>query len=224
MNGDSGERAYEVVVEWVGNRGTGTSDYRAYGRDHIIGVTGKTPIPGSADPAFRGDPTRWNPEELLIASLSACHKLWYLHLCAVSGIGVLAYRDRATGLMVEDASTGGRFSRVILHPHVTVRSDDDIAIAEGLHRDAHAKCFIARSVNFPVEHEAIVERATLLADMKLRPKAMSSQDRASPTPSLPQLCTPRLMTGDVHPGSFASSPRPSHCFGRDEAGRNRSHN
>lgn len=105
-----------MAVTWQGNLGAGTEDYRAYGRDHLIGAAGKADIAGSADPAFRGDATRWNPEDLLVASLSACHKLWYLHLCATSGISVLAYQDNAVGVMREDAARGGFFTSVTLRP------------------------------------------------------------------------------------------------------------
>jgi organic hydroperoxide reductase OsmC/OhrA len=151
---------YAVVVKWTGNTGTGTSGYRNYERQHeIIGEAQKPLIPGSSDPAFRGDPARWNPEELLVASLSACHKLWYLHLCADAGIVVLAYTDHAEGLMEETADGSGRFQRVILRPEVTVASGSDIGKARELHGSAHAKCFIANSVNFPVEHEPQVRAA-----------------------------------------------------------------
>jgi organic hydroperoxide reductase OsmC/OhrA len=153
-----GEHTYEVVVDWNGNRGTGTSDYRSYGREHTISAGAKPPIPGSSDQAFRGDPERWNPEELLVASLSACHKLWYLHLCAEAGIRVLAYRDAATGTMLETTDGGGHFSKVVLRPRVTVRPEDDVVLARELHAAAHAKCFIANSVNFPVEHEPMIVR------------------------------------------------------------------
>jgi organic hydroperoxide reductase OsmC/OhrA len=159
MVGGRGEYTYEVAVEWIGNRGTGTSDYRAYGRDHTISAGTKPPIPGSSDPAFGGDAARWNPEDLLVAALSACHKLWYLHLGTVNGITVVAYRDEAVGTMVEDATTGGRFTRVVLHPRVTVQAGDDKALAERLHGDAHAKCFVANSVSFPVEHEPVIVSA-----------------------------------------------------------------
>ncbi|MGA2135528.1 MAG: OsmC family protein [Bryobacteraceae bacterium] len=145
---------FRVTVEWTGNTGAGTSSYRSYLRSHeITAGDRKPPIPGSSDPAFRGDPERWNPEELLVASLSACHKLWYLHLCAVGGIVVLAYVDRAEGLMREDADGAGRFERAVLHPRITVAPGSDIARAHELHHAAHEKCFIARSVNFPVEVE-----------------------------------------------------------------------
>ncbi|WP_192456675.1 OsmC family protein [Musicola keenii] len=148
-----GEHRYAVKVTWEGNVGAGTEDYRAYGRQHRISVPGKPDIPGSADPAFRGDAGRWNPEDLLVASLSACHKLWYLHLCATSGISVLAYEDEALGVMQEDAARGGYFSSVTLRPVVTVRDGDDLALALTLHEQAHHLCFIANSVNFPVSCE-----------------------------------------------------------------------
>ena len=151
---------YAVVVEWTGNTGTGTSGYRNYERRHEISAGNQKPaIPGSSDPAFRGDPGRWNPEELLVAALSACHKLWYLHLCALAGIVVTAYIDHAEGVMEETEDGSGRFQRVFLRPRVTVAAGSDIAKARDLHEAAHAKCFIANSVNFPVLHEAEVVSA-----------------------------------------------------------------
>jgi organic hydroperoxide reductase OsmC/OhrA len=145
---------YHVTVRWTGNTGLGTSDYRGYERRHeILSEPGKPPIPGSSDPAFRGDPTRWNPEELLVAALSACHKLWYLHLCSDAKVIVTAYVDHAEGFMEELADGSGHFQRVILRPKVIVTPGSDIARARSLHEEAHAKCFIANSVNFPVEHE-----------------------------------------------------------------------
>lgn len=148
------EHRYAVTVEWTGNRGTGTSGYRDYGRDHEIRSEGKgTVIEGSADPAFRGDAERWNPEELLVASISACHKLWYLHLCAVAGIVVTGYIDAAEGLMAETGEGGGQFQCVVLRPRVTVEPGTDLERARALHDAAHEKCFIAKSVNFRVTHE-----------------------------------------------------------------------
>jgi len=149
------EHHYTVAVEWTGNTGVGTAGYRAYERRHEITAPGapKPGIPGSSDPHFRGDPARWNPEELLVAALATCHKLWYLHLCAEAGVVVTSYTDRAEGLMVEDASGGGRFHRVLLRPVVMVAPGSDVARAHALHERAHALCFVANSVNFPVEHE-----------------------------------------------------------------------
>jgi organic hydroperoxide reductase OsmC/OhrA len=143
---------YRVTVEWTGNRGTGTSGYKDYSRDHEMSApgTGKPPVPGSSDPAFRGDAARWSPEDLLVASVSACHKLWYLHLCAVAHVVVTAYRDEAVGEMVEDAQGSGRFTQITLHPAVTITKDSDAEKARALHEEAHAMCFIANSVNFPV--------------------------------------------------------------------------
>ncbi len=142
---------YTVAVTWTGNRGTGTSGYRDYGRDHEIAAAGKPPIAGSSDPAFRGDPARWNPEELLVASVSACHQLWYLHLASAAGLVVVAYEDRPVGTMVETADGGGHFSGITLHPTVTIAPGGDAAQAAALHHDAHALCFIANSVKFAVE-------------------------------------------------------------------------
>ncbi len=141
---------YCVSVCWTGNTGTGTSGYREYARLYDIAAAGKPAIAGSSDPAFRGDRGRWNPEELLVASLAACHELWYLHLCADAGIVVLAYEDRAEGVMEEAASGSGRFSRVTLRPLVTLAAGGDRERAMHLHGEAHARCFIANSVNFPV--------------------------------------------------------------------------
>lgn len=150
------EHRYAVAVEWTGNRGSGTSDYRAYARDHELRIAGKPTIPGSSDPAFRGDPGRWNPEELLVAALSACHKLWYLHLCADAGIVVTAYLDRAEGVMLEERDGSGRFTRVVLRPEVTLAPGSDPARAEAIHADVHAKCCLASSVNFPVACEPVI--------------------------------------------------------------------
>jgi organic hydroperoxide reductase OsmC/OhrA len=155
---------YAITVEWTGNTGTGTSGYKSYERRHEItsAARSKPPIPGSSDPAFRGDPARWNPEELLVASLSACHKLWYLHLCADAGIVVLDYVDHADGTMEESADGSGRFKHVVLRPEVTVAQASDIGKAAQLHDVAHSKCFIANSVNFPVLHESRIAVGTCM--------------------------------------------------------------
>ena len=147
----SKQHAYQLQVCWTGNRGEGTKNYRGYGRDYFIESTGKPRIEGSSDPVFRGDMNRYNPEELLVASLSSCHMLSYLHLCSVSGVVVLDYQDSASGVMEEDGNDSGSFIRVNLSPVVTILSGRDPAKAAALHDDAHRNCFIARSVNFPVK-------------------------------------------------------------------------
>ncbi len=147
---------YEVSVAWTGNRGSGTSGYRDYGRDHQVTAEGRPPIEASSEPQFRGDPARWNPELELIAALSQCHMLWYLHLCAVSGVVVTSYADDAHGAMEETEDGGGQFTEVVLRPRVTVSSPGMVDAAVRLHKEAHAKCFIARSVSFPVRHEPVV--------------------------------------------------------------------
>jgi organic hydroperoxide reductase OsmC/OhrA len=146
------EHRYRLAVDWTGNRGSGTAGYRAYDRSYTITAAGKPPIYGSSDPAFRGDPSRYSPEDQQVAALSACHLLWYLHLCAEAGVVVTAYRDDAEGIMEETADGGGRFVEVILRPAVTVKAPDMMEPATRLHAEAHRKCFIANSVNFPVRH------------------------------------------------------------------------
>jgi organic hydroperoxide reductase OsmC/OhrA len=152
------QHTYRVTVEWTGNLGRGTASYTGYGRDHTISAGAKPPITGSSDPAFRGDPARWNPEDLLVAAISACHKLWYLHLCATSGISVVSYRDEAEATMVEDANGAGRFVSAVLRPRIVIRTDDDIEKAARLHHEAHEHCFIANSVNFPITCEPVITR------------------------------------------------------------------
>ncbi|OHC63677.1 MAG: peroxiredoxin [Rhodocyclales bacterium GWA2_65_20] len=150
------QHTYATRTEWTGNLGEGTANYRAYARDHVITAAGRPDLPGSSDPAFRGDGARWNPEDLLVASLSSCHMLWYLHLCAQAGIAVLGYHDDAVGTMVEDADGGGRFTQAVLRPVATLAAGGDAAKAAALHEKAHRLCFIANSVNFPVSIEPTV--------------------------------------------------------------------
>lgn len=150
---------YTVTVTWTGNQGTGTSSYRDFVRDHDIAAEGRPTILGSSDPAFRGDPTRWNPEQLLVAALSECHMLWYLHLCADGGVIVESYVDDAIGTMAMEKNGAGQFTEVVLRPTVTVTSLDMVDKAVALHGKSHEMCFIARSVNFPVRHEPTVNLA-----------------------------------------------------------------
>jgi len=148
------EHRYEVYVTWSGE----TRGYESYSRAHHIVINGKPTIAASADPAFLGDADLPNPEDMLLAALSACHMLWYLHLCAVKGVVVTAYEDRATATMVE-APRAGCFTQAVLHPVVTITADSDAEVARRLHERAHAECFIANSVNFPVKHEPVIQRA-----------------------------------------------------------------
>nr|WP_221234433.1 OsmC family protein [Terrimesophilobacter mesophilus] len=148
------EHRYETTIEWLGNRGTGTSGYRDYGRELLLSAEGKHTIEASADRTFHGDADRWNPEELLVAALSQCHMLSYLHVAVMRGVVVTAYRDTAIGTMEETGDGGGRFTDVLLRPIVTIASADMMDAAIDAHVDANRKCFIANSVNFPVRHES----------------------------------------------------------------------
>ena len=142
---------YNIQVEWVGNDGDGTKTYQSYRRDYTFSAAGKQSIECSSDPGFRGDAKRYNPEELLVASLSSCHMLWYLHLCSTNGISVEAYSDNAAGTMEETSDGFGEFVRVVLRPTVLIAAGNDTTRALELHGEAHRYCFIARSVRFPVD-------------------------------------------------------------------------
>lgn len=151
------EHSYQIHLIWTGNKGEGTRDYRSYDRSHRFTAHGKPDLLGSSDPAFRGDPTKWNPEELLLASLSSCHMLWYLHLCAVHGIIVIEYQDQPMGKIKLEKDGRGYFEEVILNPQVMIQDSQQIPLAETLHGDAHEKCFIANSVNFAISiHPSII--------------------------------------------------------------------
>lgn len=144
---------YTLQVQWTGNQGQGTSDYRSYERGHTVSIEGKPVLECSSDPAFRGDKTKYTPEDLLLASLSSCHMLWYLHLAAEAGITVVDYVDKASGTMIETSDGGGHFTEVTLQPTVTITEQTMIDKANELHKKANELCFIARSVNFPVHHK-----------------------------------------------------------------------
>ena len=151
---------YAVTVTWTGNRGTGTTGYKDYSRAFELEAEGKHGIAGSSDPVFRGDEGRWNPEQLLVGSLSACHKLWFLHLAAVAGVVVTEYVDHAEGAMrTTPGAETGRFEQVTLRPRVTITAASDASKIAALHEDAHRRCFIANSVNFPVRCESVTRHA-----------------------------------------------------------------
>ncbi len=155
------QHTYELTVAWTSDLGSGTSAYDAYSRDHLVRVANKTAVEGSSDPAFRGNPLRHNPEDLLVASLSSCHMLWYLHLCSVNGIVVTGYIDDAIGTMQEESNGSGRFIDVLLRPRVTIGAGGDAKRAARLHEEAHHYCFVANSVNFPVRCEPSIDVSTL---------------------------------------------------------------
>lgn len=153
------EHRYALTVTWTGNTGDGTADYRGYRRTHTVTAEGPPPLLGSADRTFHGDRERWNPEQLLLASLAQCHMLSYLHVCVEAGVVVTDYVDRATGTMRTEPDGGGRFTEVVLHPEVTVAEPTMAQAAIEAHHRAHQLCFIARSVNFEVRHEPVIRSA-----------------------------------------------------------------
>ncbi len=144
---------YQITLEWTGNKGSGTFDYRSYSRDHVTKAKGKSAeILGSSDPSFRGDNSRYNPEELFLSSLSSCHMLWFLHLCSVNDVIVLEYTDNPKGTMVENEDGSGQFSKVVLCPDVKVSKQSMIEKVNELHHKANKMCFIANSCNFQIDH------------------------------------------------------------------------
>lgn len=148
---------YQINTKWSETKGSGTSDYKSYSRNHTISAKNKEKINCSADPAFRGDETKYNPEELLLGAVSSCHMLWYLHLCAVNGVVILDYNDNATGIMEENGMDGGRFAQITLNTEVIVKTEDMIEKAILLHSKANKLCFIANSLNFKVNHTTNVK-------------------------------------------------------------------
>jgi organic hydroperoxide reductase OsmC/OhrA len=154
---------YTLPNRWTGNLGTGTSSYRSYSRSYELGGKDKSSlIPGTSDPMFRGDRARYNPEELMLGALSGCHMLWVLHLCADAGITVTEYADEAWGELQEHGDGSGEYTRVILRPRMTIAQPERIEDTLEIHHKAHKLCAMARSVNFPVEHEAEVKIAPVV--------------------------------------------------------------
>lgn len=148
---------YKVTTEWTGNTGLGTSNYKSYERSVTVAINNKCDILCTSDTAFNSDRTKHNPEELLLASISSCHMLWYLHLCAEAGVIVLAYTDHATATMIETVGNGGKFTEAILYPVIVVKDEAMIEKARDLHARANELCYIAKSCNFPIGHRATIK-------------------------------------------------------------------
>ncbi len=148
---------YNITLNWTGNQGKGTQGYTTYSRDHELIAAGKTsPILGSSDPAFRGDKTKYNPEDLFLSALASCHMLWYLHLCSQNNIVVTKYTDKAQGVMEEQNNGSGKFTLVTLYPEVTITSTANLEKAKALHEEANKMCFIANSCNFKIAHKPVI--------------------------------------------------------------------
>lgn len=151
------KHTYKAQIDWTGNQGKGTKDYKAYSRDHVIHVANKyDDIQASSDPSFRGNESKYNPEDLFISSLAACHMLWYLHLCSVNQVTIVSYRDTATGTMELDKNGGGKFTEVTLNPEVIVTDSNMLDEANKLHEEANKMCFIANSCNFKIAHAPVI--------------------------------------------------------------------
>ncbi|UXM90077.1 OsmC family protein [Paenarthrobacter sp. JL.01a] len=154
------EHHYALTVRWTGNLGEGTASYRGYSRDHDVEINGLPTLKGSSDPTFHGDRTRYNPEQLLLAALSQCHMLSFLHIAVKHGVVVTGYEDHAEGLMKLNRDGSGQFESVTLKPNVTLADPSHTSLMPQLHHEANQVCFIARSVNFPVHHEPLTTTAS----------------------------------------------------------------
>lgn len=150
---------YNITIHWTGNRGEGAAGHRGYGRDHVVSAPGLPDLPGTADPTFHGDKDRWNPEQLLLAALSQCHMLSYLHVAVKNGVVVTGYDDDAQGTLRLNRDGSGEFLEATLHPRVALADEAQRELADSLHAAANAVCFIARSVNFPVHHAPVAPGA-----------------------------------------------------------------
>jgi len=149
---------FECRLVWTGATQGGTKSYDSYSRECRVDIPGKASLRMTSAPAFRGDPKLANPEDLLVASISACHFLSYVAICARNGVVVVAYEDDASGTMSRFEG-GFHFTDVLLKPKVTIAGGSDPEKALALHEKAHADCFIANSVNFPVRHEPTISVA-----------------------------------------------------------------
>lgn len=153
---------YSATITWTGAGEAGTASYTSYSRNHEVALPGKPVLLGTSDPAFRGDPDRYTPEELLVVALSQCHMLWFLHLASSAGITVTSYVDQAGGTMRIESQGAGQFTDVALRPRIglgspTTRSGEPVTdeLVAQVHDRAHQHCFISRSVNFPVRIDPV---------------------------------------------------------------------
>ena len=151
------QHSYNQTILWTGNQGEGTKSYKSYSRNHTASAEGKADdILLSSDPSFRGDSSRYNPEELLVSSVSSCHMLWYLHFCSINNITVIKYEDHAEGTMIENKDGSGTFSQILLNPNIEILESEKTQEAMNLHEKAHRFCFIANSCNFPIHHKPTI--------------------------------------------------------------------
>ncbi|MEM8686346.1 MAG: OsmC family protein [Pseudomonadota bacterium] len=153
------EHDFTAQVVWTGNQGEGTKSYRSYTRNWSVTTPGKPEIHCSNDPLLGGDPSLHNPEDMLIATVSACHMLWYLHLASAAKIVVTGYVDTPVGTGQSEPDGTGRFIKAVLKPVIEVERGTDLEKADQIHYQIHNHCFIARSVNFPITYEASYREA-----------------------------------------------------------------
>lgn len=142
---------YNITTEWTGKTAEGTKNVKKYNRTHTITNQGKPELILTTDNPHVGDKTKLNPEDLLVSSISSCHMLSYLYVCALEGIVITSYIDNANGIMTENVTGGGSFKEVTLNPVFSVADENMVEKAIELHHKAHEICYIANSVNFEIK-------------------------------------------------------------------------
>lgn len=148
---------FKATLNWSSNKKQEETISKFYNKSHQIKIEGKPVLDISAAKAFKGDPSLYNPEDLLLSSLVSCHMMSYLYVCSQNGIEVLEYSDNAEATLEVSPDGSGRFTEVRLKPKVKISNPDKVELALELHTKANKLCFIANSCNFPVLHEASFE-------------------------------------------------------------------
>ena len=152
MNGK--EQVFKASLAWqpMGKK----FSYKEYSRFYLVRSEGKADFMATAAPEYFGSKYHYNPEDMLVVALSACHMLTYLAFAANSKIEVLSYEDDASGTLAEEGKVV-KFKEVILRPKIKITAASDKNKAAELHDKAHHGCFIANSVNFAVKVEPVFE-------------------------------------------------------------------
>ena len=149
---------FKVKLDWLlSPKKEFQSTPKLFYKNHSIAIAGKPDLELSAAKAFKGDPSLYNPEDLLLSSVVSCHMMSYLYVCSQNGIEVVSYSDAAEATLEVDETGAGRFVEVRLYPKVVISSKEKIDLAIDLHKKANKLCFIANSCNFPIKHFAVCE-------------------------------------------------------------------
>ena len=143
---------FKVALNWIKKEPQTDSSTRIYTKSHHISIEGKPDLEVSAAKAFKGDPNLYNPEDLLLSSLTSCHMMSYLYCCMQYKIEVISYQDHSEATLQVNPDGSGKIVKVDLFPEIIISNSSQIELALSLHKKANELCFIANSCNFPVYH------------------------------------------------------------------------